>query len=92
MIAAALAPGKMSSFICKRPVSVLDIDIFHVTDAHANESSLRATARQHGIRLVRELVRWMFDGKGDQRGSVEVNILAGKVSWGTGAHRPPRAV
>ena len=56
MAAAVLAPGKRFVFIGKRPASEVDINTFHVTHDHANESILRVTARQLGIRLTGELV------------------------------------
>ena len=53
MAAAVLSPGGL--FLNKNEKRVLDINQFHVSLAHAHSSVLKATAQQHGIKLVREL-------------------------------------
>ena len=53
MVAAVLSPGGL--FLNKKK-RVLDINHFHVPLAHAHSSVLKATAQQHGIQLVGELV------------------------------------
>ena len=52
MAAAVLSPGGV--FVNKK-TTVVDINHFHVSLAHAYSSVLKATARQHGIQLVGEL-------------------------------------
>ena len=52
MAAAVLSPGGV--FVNKK-TTVVDINHFHVSLAHAHSSVLKATARQHGIQLVGEL-------------------------------------
>ena len=54
MAAAVLSPGGL--FINKNKKRVIDINHFHVSLAHAHSSVLKATAQQHGIQLVEELV------------------------------------
>ena len=53
MAAAVLSPGGL--FVNKKKTTVVDINHFHVSLAHAHSSVLKATARQHGIQLVGEL-------------------------------------
>ena len=50
LAAAALAPGLL------KHGKEINIDHLHVSPAHAHASVLKATAKQHGIRLTRELV------------------------------------
>ena len=52
MAAAVLSPGGL--FVNKK-TTVVDINHFHLSLAHAHSSVLKATARQHGIQLVGEL-------------------------------------
>ena len=54
MAAAVLSPGGV--FVNNKKTTVVDINHFHVSLAHAHSSVLKATARQHGIQLVGELV------------------------------------
>ena len=51
--AAVLSPGGV--FVNNKKTTVVDINHFHVSLAHAHSSVLKATARQHGIQLVGEL-------------------------------------
>ena len=53
MAAAVLSPGGL--FLNKNKKSVIDINHFHVSLAHAHSSVLKATAQEHGIQLVGEL-------------------------------------
>ena len=53
MVAAVLSPGGV--FVNNKKTTVVDINHFHVSLAHAHSSVLKATARQHGIQLVGEL-------------------------------------
>ena len=53
MVAAVLSPGGL--FVNNKKTTVVDINHFHVSLAHAHSSVLKATARQHGIQLVGEL-------------------------------------
>ena len=53
MAAAVLSPGGV--FVNNKKTTVVDINHFHVSPAHAHSSVLKATARQHGIQLVGEL-------------------------------------
>ena len=53
MAAAVLSPGGV--FVNNKKTTVVDINHFHVSLAHAHSSVLKATARQHGIQLVGEL-------------------------------------
>ena len=53
MAAAVLSPGGV--FVNNKKTTVVDINHFHVSLAHARSSVLKATARQHGIQLVGEL-------------------------------------
>ena len=53
MAAAVLSPGGV--FVSNKKTTVVDINHFHVSLAHAHSSVLKATARQHGIQLVGEL-------------------------------------
>ena len=53
MAAAVLTPGGV--FVNNKKTTVVDINHFHVSLAHAHSSVLKATARQHGIQLVGEL-------------------------------------
>ena len=50
LAAAALTPGPL------KHGKEVDINHLHVSLAHAHGSLLKATAKQHGIRLTRELV------------------------------------
>ena len=54
MAAAVLSLGGL--FLNKNGKKVLDINHFHVSLVHAHSSVLKATAQQHGIQLVGELV------------------------------------
>ena len=53
MAAAVLSPDGL--FVNNKKTTVVDINHFHVSLAHAHSSVLKATARQHGIQLVGEL-------------------------------------
>ena len=53
MAAAVLSPGGV--FVNNKKTTVVYINHFHVSLAHAHSSVLKATARQHGIQLVGEL-------------------------------------
>ena len=53
MAASVLSPGGV--FVNNKKTTVVDINHFHVSLAHAHSSVLKATARQHGIQLVGEL-------------------------------------
>ena len=53
MAAAVLSPGGL--FVNNKKTTVVDINHFHVSLAHAHSSVLKATARQHGIQPVGEL-------------------------------------
>ena len=53
MAAAVLSPGGL--FVNNKKTTVVDINHFHVSLAHAHSSVLKATARQHGIQLEGEL-------------------------------------
>ena len=53
MATAVLSPGGV--FVNNKKTTVVDINHFHVSLAHAHSSVLKATARQHGIQLVGEL-------------------------------------
>ena len=53
MAAAVLSPRGV--FVNSKKATVVDINHFHVSLAHAHSSVLKATARQHGIQLVGEL-------------------------------------
>ena len=53
MAATVLSPGGV--FVNNKKTTVVYINHFHVSLAHAHSSVLKATARQHGIQLVGEL-------------------------------------
>ena len=84
MTAAVLSPGGV--FIDKNK-KVVDVNHFHVSLAHAHSSVLKATAQQHGIQLVRELVPCsVLNGEGGTRVDSVSHYVPGSGFHGHGVH------